>query len=79
MIARDLAGIAIAAAFLGLFLAAVVQGGFPAPAIPAGQGVGTALWEGRTLEVLLQAAILLAGVIAILLLLGREASPGVRR
>lgn len=39
---------------------------------------GTALWKGRTYEVFLQGVILLAGVMAILLLLGLTAHRGDR-
>src|SRR3990172_6757910 len=42
--------------------------GWPALA-PGDRGVGLALWSDRTFEVLVQAILLLAGVVAILLLL----------
>jgi hypothetical protein len=66
--------------FLVVLLAAVLPG---APALtalpPAMAQVGVALWEGRTVEVLLQGFILLAGAAAVLLYLGtrapREGSP----
>ena len=46
------------------------------PAIPVTAAAGTALWAGRTGEVLLQGLIILSGVFTILLLLGRDSSGG---
>ena len=78
-------GSSVAGPLVGiLLLAALVAALIPAaPALPAVEpvstGVGTALWEGRTVEVLLQGFIILAGAIAVLLFLGsrspREGSP----
>ena len=66
--------------FLLVLLAAVLPGAPALPASPPGAvAVGAALWEGRTVEVLLQGFILLAGSAAVLLYLGvrarREGSP----
>ncbi len=74
------AGIVIGLAFLGLLVYAVLPGAILWPAAgPTVTGVGVAMWQDRTFEVLLQSVILLGGVVAILLLLGsrrtREASP----
>jgi hypothetical protein len=48
-------------------------------AAPSATSAGTALWSGRTGEVILQGLIILSGVFSILLLLGsgmfREGSP----
>ncbi|HEY7588195.1 MAG TPA: hypothetical protein VIB49_05560 [Thermoplasmata archaeon] len=79
MNAKAIAGIVLAAGFLTLFAAAVLPSTLQWPAIvPSATGVGVQLWEVRTFEVLLQAFIMLGGVVAILLLLGsqrrREAS-----
>jgi hypothetical protein len=69
-------GSSVAGALIGvLFLLLLVNTFFPgAPAFPSAEpglaGVGTALWEGRALEVLLQGFILLAGAAAVLLFLG---------
>ena len=78
-------GVSIAGALIGalflLILAAAVLPGAPAlpSAGPALADVGTALWEGRALEVLLQGFILLGGAAGVLLFLGsrtpREGSP----
>lgn len=80
MNAKAVAGATIAVAFVALVAVAILPTTLPWPAIaPAGPGVGTALWTSRTVEVLLQAFVLLGGVVAILLLLGvraeKEASP----
>ncbi len=77
---KGLAGVLIAIAFVALFIAALIPAAISWPAIaPASGGVGTAMWETRTFEVLLQGLVLLGGVVAILLLLGtrkmQEASP----
>jgi hypothetical protein len=77
---KALAGSLIAIAFATLFTAALIPAALSWPATaPGSGGVGAALWEGRTFEVLLQGIVLLGGVVAILLLLGtrktKEASP----
>ncbi len=77
---KGLAGVLIAIAFVTLFTAALIPAAISWPAIaPASGGVGTAMWETRTFEVLLQGLVLLGGVVAILLLLGtrkmQEAGP----
>ncbi len=74
------AGLVIGVAFLGLLVYAVLPAAITWPASgPAGTGVGTAIWQDRTFEVIIQSIILLGGVVAILLLLGsrkgREVSP----
>jgi len=80
MNAKTLAGALVAIAFGALFTAALIPSAILWPAAaPAGTGVGTAMWETRTFEVLLQGIVLLGGVVAILLLLGtrktQEVSP----
>ncbi len=75
MNAKGLAAALVAIAFGALFTAALLPAALPWPvAAPAGTGVGTALWERRTFEVLLQGVVLLGGVVAILLLLGTRRS-----
>ena len=76
----SVAGALIGVLFLLLITAAFLPG---APSFPSSEpgltGVGTALWEGRALEVILQGFILLAGAAGVLLFLGsrtpREGSP----
>jgi hypothetical protein len=76
----SVAGALIGVLFLLLLAAAFLPG---APSLPSTEpglaGVGTALGEGRALEVLLQGFILLAGAAGVLLFLGvrtpREGSP----
>ncbi len=73
-------GIVLALVFLGLVLVAALPEAlvFPATA-PPGANPGTAMWDAREFETILQSVILLGGVVAILFLLGsrrsREASP----
>jgi len=73
----SVAGALIGALFL-LLLAAAVLPGAPAlpPTGPALVDVGTALWEGRPLEVLLQGFILLGGAAGVLLFLGSRTHRG---
>ena len=80
MNAKLAAGIVLGLAFLGLLVYAVLPASLAWPATPPGvTGVGLAMWQDRTFEVLLQSVILLGGVVAILLLLGsrrtQEVSP----
>ena len=76
----SVAGAVVGLLFLLVLLAAVLPGAPALPAVPpAPAQVGAALWEGRTMEVLLQGFILLAGSAAVLFYLGtrtpREGSP----
>ena len=67
---KVVAGAAVGAAFLAILVAAIVPGDLGWPeAGPGGTGLGVALWEARAFEVLLQAVLILGGVVAILLLL----------
>ncbi len=80
MNAKAAAGIVLALVFLGLVLVAALPEALVFPsAAPSGPTIGEALWGPRTFETILQAIILLGGVVAILLLLGsrhsREVSP----
>jgi uncharacterized BrkB/YihY/UPF0761 family membrane protein len=69
--AKAVAGLLLGALFLLLFLSAIVSVTTPWPAAPPGvSDVGSVKWEFRSYEVLLQGIILLAGVMAIILLLG---------
>jgi hypothetical protein len=73
-------GLVIGVAFLGLLVYAVLPESVTWPLTgPGVTGVGVAMWQDRTFEVLLQSIILLGGVVGILLLLGsrrlREVSP----
>jgi len=68
---KVVAGVVIGLAFLGLLVFAVLPSAITWPAAgPGGPSVGTAMWQDRTFEVLIQSIILLGGVVAILLLLG---------
>ncbi|HYM41092.1 MAG TPA: hypothetical protein VEY12_13265 [Thermoplasmata archaeon] len=74
------AGVVIGVVFLGLLVTAVLPSAISWPTTgPGVTGVGVAMWQDRTFEVIIQSIILLGGVIAILLLLGSrrtgEASP----
>ncbi len=74
------AGLVIGVAFLALLVYAVLPAAISWPTSgPGVTGVGVALWQDRTFEVIIQSVILLGGVVAILLLLGsrkgREVSP----
>lgn len=71
MNAKAAAGLLLGAMFLLLFLSAIISVTTPWPAAPPGvTDVGSVKWESRSYEVLLQGIILLAGVVAIILLLG---------
>lgn len=73
---KALAGALIAIAFASLFTAALIPAAVSWPAsAPGSTGVGIAMWETRTFEVLLQGIVLLGGVVAILLLLGTRTAP----
>jgi ABC-type Fe3+ transport system permease subunit len=71
MNAKNATALFLSVAFLLLFIVHVIPHVtswqvMPAEALRAGE----ALWKGRTYEVILQGFIMLAGVMAILLLLG---------
>lgn len=71
MNAKAVAGLLLGAMFLLLFLSAIVSVTTPWPAdSPGVTDVGSVKWGARSYEVLLQGIILLAGVVAIILLLG---------
>ncbi len=74
MNSRGACALFLGTAFLVLFVVLVS----PAPALPAAEpispAVGVALWQDRAYEALLQGMIILAGVLSILLLLGRNPS-----
>lgn len=68
---KTVAGLVIGVAFLGLLVFAGVRSGVGWPSTGPGiTGVGLAMWQDRTFEVIIQSLILLGGVVAILLLLG---------
>lgn len=72
---KDACAVILGTVFLAVFIVLVVPHAPSWPAVPpASAGVGTALWSGRTYEVLLQGMIVLAGVLSILLLLGVKQS-----
>lgn len=61
--------------FLVLFIALVIPPARTWPGVTlVSHAVGSMLWKTRTYEVLLQGMIVLAGVLSILLLLGRTQS-----
>ena len=65
------AGVLLGILALLVLAAALLPGAIPLPAAEPGlSNVGTALWEDRAAEVLLQGFILLAGAAAVLLFLG---------
>jgi hypothetical protein len=78
MNAKAAAGIAIGLLVLLLFMMVIVSidNAWPA-AGPVKSDVGSAKWGPRSFEVLLQGIILLAGVVAIILLLGSRKFRGV--
>ncbi len=70
----------LGSAFLVLFAAIVAPPALSLTALPPlSPAPGAALWKGRTYEGLLQGMIILAGVLSILLLLGRKQSGGMPR
>jgi len=75
MNAKNICAVVLGLFFLGIFLTLVIPPALPWPAaIPVSPGVGSALWNDRTYEALLQGMIILAGVLSILLLLGLKQS-----
>jgi len=69
--AKTLTGVLLGVMFLLLFLSAVLTITTPWPtAFHGDSDVGGVKWGPRSFEVLLQGIILLAGVVAIILLLG---------
>jgi len=75
MNAKNACAVILGTVFLVMFLALVVPNTLPWPAVPpVFPGAGAALWKGRTYEALLQGIIILAGVLSILLLLGKKQS-----
>jgi predicted branched-subunit amino acid permease len=71
MNAKNAAALFLGVAFLLLFIVLMIPHVTSWPAIPSeALRAGEALWNGRTYEVILQGFIMLAGVMAILLLLG---------
>jgi len=75
MNAKNACAVLLGTLFLVLFVALVIP---PAPSWPGAAVVspvvGEVLWKSRTYEALLQGMIVLAGVLSILLLLGRNQS-----
>mgnify|MGYP006269271871 CR=1 FL=1 len=77
MKAKMISGVILGGAFLALFMASVVPSVLPWPVSgPVMANFGMVKWEGRTAEVLYQGLILFAGVVAILLLLGKRRPRG---
>jgi hypothetical protein len=75
MNAKEACAVVLVILFLVMFIAIVVPRGGPWPALaPSLSAAGPALWKGRTYEAVLQGVIILAGVLSILLLLGRNRS-----
>ena len=71
MNAKNACALFLGVAFLLLFIILVIPHVTSWPVAPAlAAAAGEALWKGRTYEVILQGFIMLAGVMAILLLLG---------
>jgi hypothetical protein len=75
MIRRGAWAVVAGAAVLVLLVAVTAPESLLWPAAPPPVGlVGEALWMGRSGEILLQGLLILAGVLAILLLIGPERS-----
>jgi len=73
--AKASSGLILGVVFFYLFIIAILSITMPWPAdAPAYTDVGYAKWGVRSFEVLLQGIILLAGVVAIILLLGSRKS-----
>ena len=79
MTKKLLAGTILALGFLLLLVISITGLTVSWPATMPEQGsIGTALWNVRTTDVVFQGFIILAGVIAILLLLGPGRTGGVK-
>ena len=75
MNAKAAAGLILGVVFFSLLIVAILSIATPWPtAAPVYTDVGNAKWGVRSFEVLLQGIILLAGVVAIILLLGSRKS-----
>jgi hypothetical protein len=75
MNAKAAAGLILGVVFFSLIIFAIHSISTPWPAAaPVNTDVGYAKWGVRSFEVLLQGIILLAGVVAIILLLGSRKS-----
>jgi hypothetical protein len=75
MNAKAAAGLFLGVVFFLLLIVAILSIATPWPAgAPVNTDVGYAKWGVRSFEVLLQGIILLAGVVAIILLLGSRRS-----
>ena len=75
MNAKAAAGLILGVVFFSLLIVAILSIATPWPtAVPVYTDVGYAKWGVRSFEVLLQGIILLAGVVAIILLLGSRKS-----
>jgi len=78
MNAKSAAGLIIGGLIFAILIIAILSITTPWPAAaPLRADVGYAKWGVRSFEVLLQGIILLAGVVAIILLLGSKKSKGV--
>jgi hypothetical protein len=75
MNAKNACAVTLGTVFLVIFIALLAPTPLSWPAVtPLSSGVGAALWNDRTYEALLQGMIILAGVLSILLLLGKKQS-----
>lgn len=75
MNAKAAAGLILGLVFFSLFIVVILSIATPWPVtVPVHTDVGYAKWGVRSFEVLLQGIILLAGVVAIILLLGSRRS-----
>ena len=75
MNAKSAAGLIIGGLIFAIIIIAILSIATPWPAAaPISTDVGYAKWGVRSFEVLLQGIILLAGVVAIILLLGSKKS-----
>jgi hypothetical protein len=77
MKAKTAGAVVLGGLFLILFLSAVLPVAAAWTVFPfQTTGPGTAMWSGRTFEVVVQGFLILAGVFSILMLLGPDRSKG---
>ena len=72
---KNTCAIILGSGFLAIFILLIIPHVVSSPAtIPVVAPAGIAIWKDRTYDTMLQGIILLAGIMSILLLLGRKQS-----
>jgi hypothetical protein len=72
---KSVLSVVLGVLFLGVFIFTMLSDMPIGPAtIPQVTTAGDVIWKGRTIEVVFQGIIILAGVVSILLLLGHDKS-----